>query len=600
MTNSKDIEPKLKSIHDYLELDKSNIFAIPEYQRSYSWNIEQCDKLWQDIENFIDTDDGEPYFFGTIIMDCSDNDGKLKLIDGQQRTTTFFLLLKGLQLKLKDTIANFNSTEDSKALEKGLNRKYDAILEILYKADDDKLVKISENWENAKGTELLENMSINEQYAKDFQIILEAKNFDEAESNVCRLYKKQKDNKYTNFFKNFKYFYNKLCDYSESKLNNFADAFLNKCQVIEIRSWKMAQAIAMFNSLNSTGLPLRDADIISAQLAAKAENDKNEFESLWKDLIKRSSDLENNKIITIDSVLQEYMYICRAKNNDSNATTPSVRAYYTEKNKKLLDNPIVLCKNFLKIVEIWENIKSFPIIRLLLKFNENSKFYLISFLNRYEAYKIPEADVLKISECLLRLFAILELVESGYSSKNFKAFLFKENLNLVNSEISIDDIEKDFDKHIVDNWHKDEIKNSLENYDKNILVYLNEYVYAKNKGLNFDFSESVNIEHIMPNSGHNKSIIRNDANISENDFDYIVNKLGNKILLEENINKSIGNEWFKTKKQNSVNQKIGYKDSSYNIAKVLVDYPKDTWTKDDIERASQKIYERIIKFLFNE
>ncbi|WP_411046488.1 DUF262 domain-containing protein [Treponema primitia] len=65
---------------------------MPEYQRPYSWNITQCDKLWQDVEAFIDSDGEDPYFFGTIIVDCSE-DNKFSLIDGQQRTTTMMKTL---------------------------------------------------------------------------------------------------------------------------------------------------------------------------------------------------------------------------------------------------------------------------------------------------------------------------------------------------------------------------------------------------------------------------------------------------------------------------------------------------------------------------
>ena len=88
----KDIEPKLKLISSYLKLEKNEEFVIPEYQRGYSWGKDECDKLWQDIESFIETNTNDPYFFGTIIVDCS-QDGKMNLIDGQQRTTTFLLLL---------------------------------------------------------------------------------------------------------------------------------------------------------------------------------------------------------------------------------------------------------------------------------------------------------------------------------------------------------------------------------------------------------------------------------------------------------------------------------------------------------------------------
>ena len=46
---AKNIEPKLKKIGDYLKLEEDTVFTIPEYQRAYSWGIDNCDKLWHDI-----------------------------------------------------------------------------------------------------------------------------------------------------------------------------------------------------------------------------------------------------------------------------------------------------------------------------------------------------------------------------------------------------------------------------------------------------------------------------------------------------------------------------------------------------------------------
>lgn len=71
---------------------------------------------------------------------------------------------------------------------------------------------------------------------------------------------------------------------------------------------------------------------------------------------------------------------------------------------------------------------------------------------------------------------------------------------------------------------------------------------AKEKGMSFTLGTKYDIEHIMPYSGNNLQEIRKDAEIdSEEEFHSIVNKLGNKILLEEKINRTIGNEWFRTK-----------------------------------------------------
>jgi hypothetical protein len=62
---------------------------------------------------------------------------------------------------------------------------------------------------------------------------------------------------------------------------------------------------------------------------------------------------------------------------------------------------------------------------------------------------------------------------------------------------------------------------------------------------------------------------------------------------------AISNEWFKTKKQSSVRDKKGYKDSKFAMASALVNCPKDVWEKKDIEEATDNISDRIIKFIFN-
>jgi uncharacterized protein with ParB-like and HNH nuclease domain len=603
---AKNIEPTLKLISGYLKLEKSANFVIPEYQRGYSWDITQCDKLWQDIDMFISSNASDPYFFGTIIVDCS-NPGKFSLIDGQQRTTTFLLLLKALLIQLNNSIQNIpNNEEDSEALLAGLKANRNKIMAILYKAEDEEIPSMLKDVSKTKDILIIENNSINELHPEEVRKIVESENFMDSEEVVYKIPRKQKDNKYTNHFRNFKFFYGKIGDKSDSQVNHFAKVFLEKCQVIEIRSWQIEQAITMFNSLNSSGLPLADADIISAQLYSKAGDDKKEFNEQWENINKLSDELNTRRIVNIDNVLQQFMYINRAinkeyiKDSSVDVTTPGLRRYYTDIKKDILDDPLRFCNSLGKITKIWDHIKDYSEVKLLLKCNENAKLYLASYLYRFEVSDITEEKVTDISRCLLRLFTILELVDTGYSSSKFKTFLFGENIKLVDSTISIDVIKNDFNKHITEIWGEQSISEAIYAYDKNLLIYINEYLYADSKKMKFDFSENVNIEHIMPASGRNITTIREDAGIIDKDeFSAVVNKLGNKILLEEDINKSIGNEWFKTKKQNSVNSKSGYKSSKYNIALSLTTYTKDTWTKDDIDSATEKANNRILKFIFN-
>lgn len=612
---AKSIEPKLRKIGAYLKLEEDTIFTIPEYQRPYSWEISNCDKLWQDITDFIDGDSKDRYFFGTIIINCQNDDTVFGLIDGQQRTTTFLLLLKALLVRINVAIGTTSQDEESENLCRGLKERRRTIMGILYKAEPEDIpdkpdIVVDRNI--CSRNLILENYSINELYKTELNTILSSVEYAEAESKVIKIPRKQKDNKYTNFFRNFKFFYKKSRELSDSQLNSFAKTLTDSCEVIEIKSWQVEQAITMFNSLNSDGLPLYDADIISAKLYAVAEKNKvsNEFTKLWKELIELIDDLKQNGIADIDAIFMQQMYYERAKGKETitdtgsiNVTTPGLRRYFTEVKKDLLNNPIGLCNQMINLAKIWKTVSVYPIMQVLLKLNDNTKLFLASYFHRFKAEDISEDAIKDIVICLLRLFAVLELVDIGYSSSAFKTFLFGEIVKMADDGISVYEIKSDFDKHIAEKWNADELKKYITEYDRNMLVYLNEYLFAQEMLYPFALGDKYDIEHIMPASGSNLDVIRNDAQIdSKEEFCNTVNKLGNKILLEEKINRAIGNEWFRTKVSTKLSAKTGYIDSSYSIATALVEkYENDNkpyWCKEDIDNATTAASNRIVKFIF--
>lgn len=614
---AKNIEPKLKKIGDYLKLEEDTVFTIPEYQRAYSWGIDNCDKLWQDINDFVESESKDRYFFGTIIINCQDNDTKYGLIDGQQRTTTFLLLLKALLVRINIAIERTASDEDSASLCRGLQERRRRIMGIMYKAETE---DISDKPDAAKDAEIcrrgiiLENFSINEQYKTELSTILQATDYASAEARVIKIKYKQKDNRYTNFFRNFKFFYGKISELSDSQLNSIAKSITDNCEVIEIKSWQVEQAITMFNSLNSDGLPLYDSDIISAKLYAEAEKrgKEKEFADLWKQLNNCINELESTRIADINSILMQYMYYIRTVNKETisetgaiNVTTPGLRRYFTEINKMPITDPIGMCSDMVKLAKVWKKVSEYPQMKVLLKFNENTKLFLASYFFRFDEDNITEELVEPILECLLRLFSLLELVDVGYSSKYFKTFLFGAEVKLVSKSPTVDAITQDFNEHIRSNWDKETIWAALHDYDGNVLVYLNEFLFAKEKGLSFTLGTKYDIEHIMPYSGNNLQEIRKDAEIdSEEEFYGVVNKLGNKILLEEKINRAIGNEWFRTKVSTKLENKTGYIDSKYPIARALVSKYQSAnnpyWKKDDIMSTTDKASDRIVRFIFGE
>ena len=631
----KDIKPDLEIIGKYLKRDDGGKFIIPEFQRKYEWEISRCDKLWTDITDVIESDRKESYFFGTVIISCSNDNSELRLIDGQQRTTTFMLLMKALLIKINETLEEMVDDSESESLKRGLRERRRNLISILYRIDPE---EISDEPNIEKDSKIYQsfdsyiNMSNQELYKEELISIMKSADYIEAEANVIKIPNRKKDNKYTIFFRNFKHFY-----YNEDLnkidfLNKFTKTLLEKCQIIEIKSWEIEQAIEMFNSLNSDGMPLNDSDIIYSKMYAYAASRSAEEEKIlgekWSYLVELMNDLESEKIVSINSLLNQKMYLYRCLRKETvnasggiDVTTPGLRNYFININTEPVKDPVRFCDELIILAEIWNIAKDNNTVKVLLNFNDNSRLFLASYFHRFDSYfqfskdgKVEISDLDKeqlnqsikdMAELFLRLFAVLSIVDAGYSSSNFKSFLFEEEIKLADENYSFDEIKRDFDMHINKCWNSEDIYSRILDYDKNDLVYLNEYLFAKNKGDDLVISSNVDIEHIMPQSGKNKDIIRVDANIDDtNMFNEYINKLGNKILLEYNINRSIGNEWFRTKISTKIKDKSGYINSKYPIAKYLVkkyrNSAKPYWTKEDIDHATKEAAERIKKFIFGE
>ena len=79
--------------------------VVPVYQRQYRWDIGACEQLLADIRAVADTDDRQMHFIGSILsaQDHGASGAELVLIDGQQRTTTLMLLIAALQHTIRDS-----------------------------------------------------------------------------------------------------------------------------------------------------------------------------------------------------------------------------------------------------------------------------------------------------------------------------------------------------------------------------------------------------------------------------------------------------------------------------------------------------------------
>ncbi|MEJ8621294.1 DUF262 domain-containing protein [Helicobacter pylori] len=95
------------TINDFFALP-GTIFSIPVYQRNYTWEEENCEKLLQDIVGI--SQNKKTHFMGSItyILHLIDDEKSLRqlqefvIIDGQQRVTTIMLLLKAIETKIQN------------------------------------------------------------------------------------------------------------------------------------------------------------------------------------------------------------------------------------------------------------------------------------------------------------------------------------------------------------------------------------------------------------------------------------------------------------------------------------------------------------------
>ncbi|RLK49389.1 DUF262 domain-containing protein [Microbacterium telephonicum] len=209
--------------------------VVPVYQRQYRWDIGGCEQLLGDIRAVADTDDGQTHFIGSILSTASDagaGDPHLVLIDGQQRLTTLMLLVAALHHTLRD---------DDPALA-------DELARVLVHPDDPARTKLRPHraW-----AEVFESVVLDRRSPGDT----------ERESRF--------DDNYA-FFR------------SQIRPDEAAHIWrgLQKLEHVSITLGGEANAQQIFESLNSTGEPLRDHELIhNYVLMGLSHEEQSEIES---------------------------------------------------------------------------------------------------------------------------------------------------------------------------------------------------------------------------------------------------------------------------------------------------------------------------------
>lgn len=109
------------------EIFQAKGYSIPNYQRDYAWKDKNFKDLWEDLEEAIEYNKkGQGHFMGIMVVAKNEDNKKLyDIIDGQQRTTTIFMLLH--------VLANEQNEKDKQETRKYLYQKGELKLEVALK-----------------------------------------------------------------------------------------------------------------------------------------------------------------------------------------------------------------------------------------------------------------------------------------------------------------------------------------------------------------------------------------------------------------------------------------------------------------------------------
>ena len=82
----------------YLESQETKTYVIPVYQRNYAWEENEITDLIKDVYDSFHKNPQAPYYIGTLVT-FKRGDSKYEVIDGQQRLTTIYIILKTIGIQ---------------------------------------------------------------------------------------------------------------------------------------------------------------------------------------------------------------------------------------------------------------------------------------------------------------------------------------------------------------------------------------------------------------------------------------------------------------------------------------------------------------------
>jgi uncharacterized protein with ParB-like and HNH nuclease domain len=567
MVNGTNLTINKKSIAVLFRDIRNHKYIIPDYQRPYNWGLDECEIMWNDI---VDNSElPNEYFFGTIVTFRNSEDN-LEVIDGQQRLTSFFLLLRALYKKLENSDQN-----DRKII--GLKNQ---IAPCIWDTDE-----ITQEITNYSLIHIESKVAI-ESEIEIFHKILKTGDYDEDTED--------------NYSLNYGYFMTQSDEYAKEfpmKWEKLCIFILNKCIILPIECDTENTALTIFSTLNDRGLPLSDSDIFKAKMYRnnKTKREQIKFTKTWKELTEICDDAG----IGVDGIFRYYMHVIRARENN-NKREIGLRRFYADNQYAYLKTPKTgsILQELISLANFWRYVNK--------REDSSSEGYVISkdamkwlhclscYPNEYWKYPVSVFFLKnKESKDFNQDFCNLLKKEVAFL---FGKFIITPTINAIRDDIynAYILIYKENNLKFKLDFTINNIRQRLREYTSprltKALLLLDAYLNKKQKEL---IIENFQIEHIFPKKWQNT----NYKGWSEEATEEYLELYGNKVVFEQKLNIQAGNGYFGRKKKKYEESKIA---NVIDLSKLK----QDDWVKKDIEERENRFCNIIIEFikkeLFNE
>ena len=296
-------------VEDFLSSNKTQ-FVIPVYQRNYDWTTSQCKQLLDDILEVGTSDKSNVHFIGSVVyvhddVYTSSRIKELTIIDGQQRLTTLtliYLVLHRLGIEMKD-----------EALVSEISETY-----LINKfAPEEEKLKLRPTDNNDKAIKFLLRSDISEEYTEFSKVI-----------------------------DNFNYFKSRI---TEENIEYVLKG-LSRLMFVEIsldREKDNPQRI--FESLNSTGLELSQADLIRNYiLMGLKRKDQNKIYSNYWEIIEKLAKDETKNISKVSDFIRDYLTLVNNKIPNKSKVYLEFKAKYPTSDLYSLENNLLPIKSLVK------------------------------------------------------------------------------------------------------------------------------------------------------------------------------------------------------------------------------------------------------------